>query len=397
MQYVVKLQTSGCAKIDVLDKGNVNMNDTINADINKKWRKRIWNVSLALAIVIVAAEGILFLSNNRVPGSKLGTVPFFVVHILVPLFIFAISLVGTYYVLKKEKLSDNACDWMLAILVYIILSVPAYGHFHIISLVLLPTAAIAVTAIFASYSITFTVMLLVISSCITNAIRFFQIYEVEGSGLGGYIVTSLLVVGSVSAATFLVNMHTNELMESIDTFAVKQMNLMTKLKKDPLTGLYNRRSFEESLEEKILQTEKMGEKAYIAIFDIDHFKNVNDTYGHSNGDVVIKALCKMIKEKSKEHGLAFRYGGEEFVILFSDIELPKVMNVVEDIRTEFRCYYFQFMNDSGITCSCGIAEYIKGESAKAWFNRADSALYRAKEAGRNRTVISEQGEMNDGI
>ena len=88
-------------------------------------------------------------------------------------------------------------------------------------------------------------------------------------------------------------------------------------------------------------------------------------------------------------GLAFRYGGEEFVILFHDVELSKVMNVVEDIRTEFRCYYFHFMNRDGITCSCGVAEYAKGESSKAWFNRADSALYKAKESGRNRTVISE--------
>ena len=182
---------------------------------------------------------------------------------------------------------------------------------------------------------------------------------------------------------------TKELMESIGNFTVRQMSLMTELRKDPLTGLYNRRSFEESLEKEILQTEETGEKAYIAIFDIDHFKNVNDTYGHSNGDVVIKALCKMLKEKSKDYGLAFRYGGEEFVILFSNIELPKVINVVEDVRTEFRCYYFQFMNNSGITCSCGVAEYSKGESAKAWFNRADNSLYQAKEAGRNRTVVSE--------
>ena len=135
--------------------------------------------------------------------------------------------------------------------------------------------------------------------------------------------------------------------------------------------------------------EQTGAKSYVTIFDIDHFKEVNDTYGHSNGDIVIKALCKMMKEKSKDMGLAFRYGGEEFVILFHDVELSKVMNVVEDIRTEFRCYYFHFMNKDGITCSCGVAEYAKGESSKAWFNRADSALYKAKESGRNRTVISE--------
>jgi diguanylate cyclase (GGDEF)-like protein len=203
------------------------------------------------------------------------------------------------------------------------------------------------------------------------------------------MVVAILITVGFCAITIVLNMYNEELVEFINDKNVKQMNLMTELKKDPLTGLYNRRSFEESLEAEIVRNGENGEKAYIAIFDIDHFKNVNDTYGHSNGDVVIKALCKMLKEKSKDTGLAFRYGGEEFVILFSDIDLPKVINVVEDIRTEFRCYYFQFMNNSGITCSCGIAEYAPGESSKAWFNRADNSLYQAKEAGRNRTVVSE--------
>ena len=187
----------------------------------------------------------------------------------------------------------------------------------------------------------------------------------------------------------IVNTHTKALMNSITGSYNRQVTLMSELMIDPMTGLYNRRSFEDSLEKEIENVEQTGAKSYVTIFDIDHFKEVNDTYGHSNGDIVIKALCKMMKDKSKDMGLAFRYGGEEFVILFHDVELSKVMNVVEDIRTEFRCYYFHFMNRDGITCSCGVAEYAKGESSKAWFNRADSALYKAKESGRNRTVISE--------
>ena len=246
-----------------------------------------------------------------------------------------------------------------------------------------------ITAVFANQNITLVMTLLTFCSLIINDIRLYSLFEWKEVSFGAYVTASFGLVLVLSVVTFLLNIHTKELMESIGNFTVRQMNLMTELRKDPLTGLYNRRSFEESLEKEIRRTEGTREKAYIAIFDIDHFKNVNDTYGHSNGDVVIKALCKMLKEKSKDYGLAFRYGGEEFVILFNNIELPKVINVVEDVRTEFRCYYFQFMNNSGITCSCGVAEYSKGESAKAWFNRADNSLYQAKEAGRNRTVVSE--------
>ena len=224
-----------------------------------------------------------------------------------------------------------------------------------------------------------------------DMVRYHFVYTDSVAGINwvGVLSIHLLLIVLLCVMVVIVNTHTKALMSSIMGSYNRQVTLMSELMIDPMTGLYNRRSFEDSLEKEIESAEQTGAKSYVTIFDIDHFKEVNDTYGHSNGDIVIKALCKMMKEKSKDMGLAFRYGGEEFVILFHDVELSKVMNVVEDIRTEFRCYYFNFMNKDGITCSCGVAEYIKGESSKAWFNRADSALYKAKESGRNRTVISE--------
>lgn len=366
-------------------------NDAINVDISKKWQLLLWKVFLSVAIIFMVVEVILCLFNLGNDKKDLGMSDgaYVALYVLLPFLIFAASLTGTLIALKKNKLSENGADWLVSLMILVILSVPAFEHYNSILLVLLPTMAIVFTVTFANQNITLVIALLASCILIINEIRLHGLYDWIQMKFGGYVATSFVLVFILTFVTCLLNMHTKELMESIGNFTVRQMNLMTELRKDPLTGLYNRRSFEESLEKEILRTEETREKAYIAIFDIDHFKNVNDTYGHSNGDVVIKALCKMLKEKSKDYGLAFRYGGEEFVILFNNIELPKVINVVEDVRTEFRCYYFQFMNNSGITCSCGVAEYSKGESAKAWFNRADNSLYQAKEAGRNRTVVSE--------
>lgn len=361
-------------------------NDTINVDISKKWRLLLWKVFLSAAIMFMVVEVIICLVKKDLGmtrGAYMG------LYVAIPLVIYAGVLSGTVYVLKKNKLTENGADWLVSMMMFVIFIVPAFEHYNAIVLALLPMVSIVITAVFANQNITLVMTLLTFCSLIINDIRLYSLFEWKEISFGAYVTASFGLVLVLSVVTFLLNMHTKELMESIGNFTVRQMNLMTELRKDPLTGLYNRRSFEESLEKEIQRTEETGEKAYIAIFDIDHFKNVNDTYGHSNGDVVIKALCKMLKEKAKDYGLAFRYGGEEFVILFNNIELPKVINVVEDVRTEFRCYYFQFMNNSGITCSCGVAEYSKGESAKAWFNRADNSLYQAKEAGRNRTVVSE--------
>jgi diguanylate cyclase (GGDEF)-like protein len=366
------------------------MNDTVNNDDMKgKWYMILWKMFFVIAIIFSLIEVLLFFSFTKKAEHSMTYEAYILSRIVVPVFIYFISLLVSYYLLKAKKLEEWKNEWVISVLIFIVLVTFSLEHYLLLPIIFLPLIAVVATAIFANTGITITLTLLNIAAIVINNVRLFHISEWKGFNFVGNMAVAILIALGFCVITVVLNMYNNELVESINDTNVKQMNLMTELKKDPLTGLYNRRSFEESLEAEILRTEETGEKAYIAIFDIDHFKNVNDTYGHSNGDVVIKALCKMLKEKSKDSGLAFRYGGEEFVILFSDVDLSKVINVVEDVRTEFRCYYFQFMNNSGITCSCGIAEYAAGESSKAWFNRADSSLYKAKEAGRNRTVVSE--------
>lgn len=364
------------------------MNDATNNNINEKWQMLLWRVSAVLSVIILILDIVISVGYNDDDGT-LSKGVYILMNTVIPVIVYAASNLATFYVIKKKKLNDEAADWIISLLLLIVIIVPSIQYYDVLVFILIPVAAIIMTGVFANQNITLTVTAATLVTVIINDMRLKELHIWDEYGNTEWVVSSVCMVIIVCAVVMMVNAHTKELVQSIEDSSVKQKNLMTELKKDPLTSLYNRRSFEESLENEIQKVEETGKKSFIAIFDIDHFKNVNDTYGHSNGDIVIKALCKMLKDKSKDCGLAFRYGGEEFVILFSDVELSKVINVVEDVRTEFRCYYFQFMNDSGITCSCGVAEYIPGESAKAWFNRADSSLYKAKDAGRNRTVVSE--------
>lgn len=360
------------------------MNDSVGNEINEKWHKLLWKIFLIACIFVFVLECIYFLIYK---GENKNEV--FIQHIVIPTLIDAVSLSLSAYLLNKENISMEKKNWVVSLLMFLLMATLSTIHSSTLPFILLPCITIVATAIFAEYRITITITFLTLISIVIGNIRIREAYDMSAGVFVSNLFLAILIAIGFCAITNVINMHTKELLASINDSYHRQKNLSRELKKDPLTGLYNRRSFEESLETEINRVKENGEKAYIAIFDIDHFKNVNDTYGHSNGDVVIKALCKMIKEKSKDYGLAFRYGGEEFVVLFSNIELPKVINVVEDIRTEFRCYYFQFMNKDGLTVSCGIAEYAMGEDAKAWFNRADTSLYKAKEAGRNRTVVSE--------
>lgn len=365
------------------------MNETVADNISKKWHSLLWKVCFVSCIVILAIECLFFLINSNKGNFGMSRDEYILNYIMVPTLIDFVVLGASSYLIRQDKLSIKVRNWISAFMIFIILAKTPYFHFSVLSLFLLPTVAVIATSIFADYKMTVTISLMSIASVVIDNFKARPIYDMPNEQFFSNIACAVILVTSVCIMTIVVTMHTKALLTSISGSYNQQQQLMNEMKKDPLTGLYNRRSFEETIEAEIKRVEENEEKAYIAIFDIDHFKNVNDTYGHSNGDIVLKALCKMLKEKTKEYGLAFRYGGEEFVVLFNNIELPKVINVVEDIRTEFRCYYFQFMKKDGITVSCGIAQYLKGEDPKSWFNRADNSLYQAKEAGRNRTVVSE--------
>lgn len=365
------------------------MNDMYNEDIEARWQLLVWRTVIAICGVTFALSWILY-GVHRVE-KNIGSGLYMLEYIFIPMVIQIITLVVCYFMIKADNISNEKKNYVVIGLIFVSIGVISFTYYSILPLIMLPSLTIVATALFADQSLTVWSGIAVAVLTAIDMVRYHFVYtdSVVGINWVGVLSIHLLLIVLLCVMVVIVNTHTKALMSSIMGSYNRQVTLMSELMIDPMTRLYNRRSFEDSLEKEIERAEQTGAKSYVTIFDIDHFKEVNDTYGHSNGDIVIKVLCKMMKEKSKDMGLAFRYGGEEFVILFHDVELSKVMNVVEDIRTEFRCYYFNFMNKDGITCSCGVAEYIKGESSKAWFNRADSALYKAKESGRNRTVISE--------
>ncbi len=161
---------------------------------------------------------------------------------------------------------------------------------------------------------------------------------------------------------------------------------------DPLTGLANRRAFDAALAEAVARREA-GEMAALSLvaLDIDHFKRVNDTYGHLFGDRVIAALAQVLKRRTRGQDLAARIGGEEMAVLLPETPLEQAAAVAEDIRAAFERARVRRV-DTGevverLTVSLGVAEYLPGEGAQRWLDRADRALYASKQGGRNRVSV----------
>lgn len=153
---------------------------------------------------------------------------------------------------------------------------------------------------------------------------------------------------------------------------------------DELTGLFNKRHFLERLPQSILDARKQSAALSILIFDLDHFKNYNDTHGHWEGDCVLAALGTLLQGLLPEDGSAFRYGGEEFIILLPNTGQAQALQVAQQIRDKFAAQIF-YPSGVGVklTLSAGAAQLKENESAAFFFKRADAALYKAKDAGRN--------------
>ncbi|MEM0909937.1 MAG: GGDEF domain-containing protein [Pseudomonadota bacterium] len=159
---------------------------------------------------------------------------------------------------------------------------------------------------------------------------------------------------------------------------------------DGLTGLYNRRYWQERFELEYKLIFRTNKALSVIILDIDHFKKVNDTYGHQAGDSVIKEVAKIITKSTRETDIAGRYGGEEFVAILPDTSSDNAKIVADRIRTttEAACILHDGL-EIKVTVSIGIAQFsVDYLTAMQWLEAADSALYKAKQSGRNLTMVA---------
>jgi len=160
--------------------------------------------------------------------------------------------------------------------------------------------------------------------------------------------------------------------------------------RDFLTDLVNRRRFFEQLESAMADSRIHKTGLSVAMFDIDLFKRINDTFGHDSGDVVLKNTALRVRELLRSSDSAARFGGEEFIILLRETRIDAAMAIAEAVRAKIANVPFDRVGT--VSASFGVAEWDHSEEARALINRADRALYVAKQTGRNRVVRAEPPE-----
>jgi diguanylate cyclase len=156
--------------------------------------------------------------------------------------------------------------------------------------------------------------------------------------------------------------------------------------KDPLTGVFNRLAYEERLDSELQRWRRYQEPLSLVVIDVDHFKRINDTFGHLAGDKALKALSTRLVKNLREVDFVARYGGEEFVVIMPNTGADQAYRVAEKLRSIVAAAGFHYHQQPvNITVSCGVATVREGDDSSSLFQRADDAQYGAKQAGRNRT------------
>jgi diguanylate cyclase (GGDEF)-like protein len=188
--------------------------------------------------------------------------------------------------------------------------------------------------------------------------------------LSGLVVAFAAVILALSGALLVVGGERRELAHEAIT--------------DGLTGAFNRRCMDACLATAIERFQRTGEPASLVVFDLDHFKTINDELGHAAGDRALKAFVALVATRARKLDVLFRVGGEEFALLLANARSSDALHVADELRR--RVAEAELVPGRRISISAGVSELRRGETAAEWVNDADSALYRAKRAGRNRVA-----------
>jgi len=203
------------------------------------------------------------------------------------------------------------------------------------------------------------------------------------------------IIEKVISENLKLQSETKVLMSNLETSRAQIHKVRTELvqtreksNRDPLTNVGNRRQFDMNLAVEIAKARSSARPLSLVLADLDHFKQVNDTFGHLIGDEVLKYFASMLVKNLKGSDVVTRYGGEEFAIILPNTEASEAATVIEKIRAKFETSkLFVTKNKAPIghlTASFGIAQFTSHEDAESLIDRADKNLYLAKESGRNR-------------
>lgn len=358
----------------------------------EKWWRLLFRTTLMVAGIVAVTEIICFLiiTYYDLPMlSGLSDFEYFTRYLLVPVLLFIITLTINKVIISRSSFSETVKNYTAVLSFSAICVITEIIHDQYPPLLCAPCVAIFLSVIFGdkklllsctliSYISLFTVLMFKISAGISGDDLHLIVFNVAIAA----IIIACSYVASRTIHGYIVSQQT-QMKNDYD----KQTKLIEELEIDPLTQLYNRRYLGNYLDGAFAYCKDNNGKMYIAMADIDDFKKINDTYGHEVGDYILSLLGEIIRNNAMGKYRGFRYGGEEFALLFSHDDKKRVVDTLEKIREDFLHYSEKAGKKIPATISIGYAGFSKTyDSPAVWLGNADKALYKAKRNGKNQSV-----------
>lgn len=362
--------------------------DEYLCDCQVKWRKKVLS-GCVFAAVVVAVMGLAIVTAfelHEMPLAKGLRVAS--IRVLLPAFI-NLAAVFAAHQIEKANSSSTVKNYACVFALLLVLASGAQLHERVYLVLLFPCLAISIAPPFGDMkllNVTFAAALAAsFLSCSFWAMKCNASNLVKVSVFVG-------VIGSCNVFYFFARSMLIALTEQMQFIAEgwkEQERLVMELKLEPLTRLYNRTAFQEAISAAMGDFRHFGHQPILAFIDLDNFKGINDNYGHASGDAVLIAFSELLTLSLGTNRNIFRYGGDEFAVLFKDVTIEEVKITMETIRVRYAMMKFDFINEeASVSASIGIACYRKGMTSKEWITAADDAAYAAKSAGKNNVVAS---------
>lgn len=343
-------------------------------------RRTIRKLILACMIFFIITDWLFFIAYIMT-GTLKGPVPYYLVwHVTVPIVIYILSFVIANVADKSKTLSDHTKNYIVAFAMFAVASALSIFHAYFPPVWCAPAIILMFTSCFHDSKMQ---KILLVCCYIVTVISMVFIC-VEGGDLAFYLENGFVVI-SMNTIVFIIagvvqNYNAEMLRKTTDYFE-QQKEYRRQLEYDNLTSVLTRPFFQAQANE-MLRWARKDHPISIAIIDIDNFKHVNDTYGHDNGDVVLRELGRLMNRYVSKEVIAGRYGGEEFVFAFSSGNPKEAEETLNNLREDFSRAKYEFMNEQ-TTFSGGINTVYWVTDFEDAFVGADDALYVSKNNGKN--------------
>ena len=390
----------------------------MDGTITGKWRNILIQKCLLIAGIITITEIIMYFFDDWAGLMFLSAPAYIMRFIIVPtVFNFSVVFMG-YKIIYSPKYSDDVKNIVSCMAFFLICACVELTHYVFAPIFCATGVSIFVSIIFNSRKLTRMMMYLsIVTLFLATFIASLELRKDDPQLILDAVVAFVITICSYIVARVLIQLETDRSNEMVANY-ISQKQLSEQVRRDTLTGLFNRKVLFEKLEQQISEKINIQEQnglqnkessqykdtgkniefttdvdveknLYLVIIDIDNFKSINDTFGHAKGDIVLIYLGHILKKNTQKAGIAARFGGEEFAIIFQDAQYGEVMAKIEKIRKELAEHSFQLDNSekvTHVTISIGVARYVPGQNMSQLFEEADQAMYQAKREGKNRII-----------